>query len=54
MTHSKSAAVFLPRMMFDGNVVKLGMRASGMLPSVIVIVEVATPLGYVAGCDFWR
>ena len=44
MTHSKGTAVFLPRMMFDGSAVKRGVRASGMLPSVIVIVEVVAPL----------
>ena len=54
MTHLKGAAAFLTRMMFDGNVVKRGMRSSGMLPSVVVIVEIAAPLGYAAECDFWR
>ena len=51
MTHLKGAAVFLTRMMFDGNVVKRGMRSSGMLPSVVEVVGVATSRECVAGCN---
>ena len=54
MTYSESGAVFLSCVMFDGSVVRRRVRASGMLPSVIVIVEVAAPLGHVTGCKFWR
>ena len=44
MTFSDSAAVFLSCVMFDGSVVRRGVRASRMLPCVIQIVEVAAPL----------
>ena len=43
----------LSRMVFDGAVGARGMRPSGMLPSVVVAVGVATPRGCVAGCNCW-
>ena len=52
MPRVNGAAVCLSRMVFGGGA--RGMRSSGMLPSVVVIVEIAAPLGYAAECDFWR
>ena len=53
MTHVNGAAVYLTRMVFGGNVVARGMRPSGVLPSVIVVVEVAAPFGCAAECYVW-
>ena len=54
MTHVSGAAVYLSRMVFGGNVVARGMRPSGVLPSAVVNVEIATSLRCAAGCNYWR
>ena len=53
MTRVSGAAVCLSRIVFGGGVGARGMRPSGMLPSAVVVVEIATSLGCAAGCNCW-
>ena len=52
MTRVSGAAVCLSRMVFGGGVGARGMRPSGMLPSVVEVVGVATSRGCAAGCNW--
>ena len=45
--------MFPMRMVFRGRGVGCGVRPSGVLPSVVVVVEVAAPFGCAAECNVW-
>ena len=48
MARVRGATVFPMRMVFNGSGVECGVRPSGVLPSVVVVVEVAAPFGSAA------